>query len=196
MKATRGILRPCPAFMVRGMSPPCCVASRTAGRLYSMSVSIDSTSGRRSRTIDLGESNPAPLCSRTPCPWRSVRVSSPLGVAASLGLANRPLTFRATLHFAGIFRLSWSVCLQLAPAQTSGCAASLVPSCHNAIGLNPSGFNGRERPCFMTALCLFVSLRQPICLNTELNFSRFNTRLPFGAGGRTRTLRGVTLTVF
>ena len=34
----------------------------------------------------------------------------------------------------------------LAPTQSFGCAASLVPSCHNAIGLNPSGSHGRGRP--------------------------------------------------
>ena len=38
-----------------------------------------------------------------------------------------------------------------APAHTSGYAASLVPSCHRSIGLNPSGFHGWERP---SSLCV------------------------------------------
>ena len=52
-----------------------------------------------------------------------------------------------------------------APAQTSGYAASLVPSCHRSIGLNPSGFHGWERPS--------------ITINSELRAIRRFTGLRF-----------------
>ena len=59
----------------------------------------DSTTDRRSRTIDLGESNPAPL--GWTCPgqaWRSVKGLHLRYVTAGYGLANRPITTLATLR--------------------------------------------------------------------------------------------------
>lgn len=120
MNATAGgILQSCPAFTVRGMSPPCCVTSRGSR------VSIFH------KAPPLYDCAGALLQSTLSGSWRSVRVSSPLGVAASLGLANRPLTFRATLHI-------WPRCV------------------------------------FSSAIGSGYWIASPI-----LNFSRFNTRLPF-----------------
>ena len=65
--------------------------------------------------------------------WRSVRVSSPLDVAASLGLANRPLTFRATLHVKHTLSGSRSpvaVCQRPALFQVCGVACSVVSQCY------------------------------------------------------------------
>ena len=63
--------------------------------------------------------------------WRSVQVTILLDVAAGLGLANRPLTFRATLHVKHTLSGSRSpVAVCQRAALLIGLPLLLLPGCH------------------------------------------------------------------